>query len=66
VQEKFWLTASGSELICAIDYVCKAMFLIEELALCLDLILGRWIGCSVCKSPVQCEAWLCGLVHMSR
>jgi hypothetical protein len=35
--------ASSSELVCATDYVCKALCLIEELALCLDLILGRWI-----------------------
>jgi hypothetical protein len=33
--------ASSSELLCATKHVCKALCLIEELALCLDLILGK-------------------------
>jgi hypothetical protein len=55
----------SSELLCATDCVCKSLCVIEELALCLDMILGRWIWCLVCRSLVQCEAWLSGLVHMS-
>jgi hypothetical protein len=35
--------ASSFELLCATDFVCKDLCVIEELALCLDLILGRWI-----------------------
>jgi hypothetical protein len=57
--------ASSSEFLCAIDYVCKDLGVIEELALGLDLILGRWIWCLVRRSLVQCEAWICGLVHKS-
>jgi hypothetical protein len=33
--------ANSSELLCATEHVCKAIILIEELALCLDLILGK-------------------------
>jgi hypothetical protein len=32
---------SSYEFICATKHVCKALCLIEELALCLDLILGK-------------------------
>jgi hypothetical protein len=32
--------ASSSKLLCATENVCKDLCLIEELALCLELILG--------------------------
>jgi hypothetical protein len=57
---------SSSEFLCTIDYVCKTLCVIEELDLCLDLILGWWIWCLVRRSPIQCKAWIYGLVHMSR
>jgi hypothetical protein len=60
------ISASGSELLRETDCVCKALCVIEELAMRLDLILGRWIWFLVRRSPVQCESWLSGLVHMSR
>jgi hypothetical protein len=34
---------SSFGLLSATNYVCKALCLVEDLALCLDLILGRWI-----------------------
>jgi hypothetical protein len=46
---------------------CKRLCASKELALCLDLVLGKVdLVHAVHKSPVQCEAWLCGFVHRSR
>jgi hypothetical protein len=36
-----WLSASIFGFLSATYHVCKAMCLIEELAMCLDLILGK-------------------------
>jgi hypothetical protein len=35
---------SSSKFLCATDCICKSLCIIEELALCLDLILGRCSG----------------------
>ena len=41
------LSESVFQVSLCIDVVCKALFLREELDLCLDLILGRRIWCSM-------------------
>jgi hypothetical protein len=55
-----WPSASSFEFLCATECVCKDLFSIERLALCLELTLGRSIWCSVPRSPIWFEAWLCG------
>jgi hypothetical protein len=50
------LSASSFGLLSATKCVCKALCLIEKWALCSDLVLGRRIWRSVCRSPVLCEA----------
>jgi hypothetical protein len=39
-----WLSASSFEFLCATKCVCKALCLIEKLALCLDLVLEGGSG----------------------
>jgi hypothetical protein len=45
-----WLSESSSKLLCATKCVCKALCSIKKLVLCLDLVLGRRISCSMRKS----------------
>jgi hypothetical protein len=45
---------------------CKLLCATKELAMCLDLFLGRSIWCTTRGSLVLCGVGLCGFVHKSR
>jgi hypothetical protein len=63
-----WLSARGCKFLCA-DRLCKVrLCATKELALCLDLILGRRIWCVVradLLSSMELALWLCAQEQMN-